>query len=245
MESNTNTTYARILVVEDEPFQRRILSAVLRSKGFGRICEADSGAAAISLLETEIINTVLSDVEMPGSNGLELLRQIRSGQTPVRRDIGFIVLTSHSNTEVLGAAMALDVNGFIVKPFTTRVLLDKITRTRSETMTLRPESEYLRVVTDLASLRKLRLSEQDDSAENSQPSAAADGLSGRSAIAFADLRVGMRVANNLTAIDGTVILAAETVLTAALINLLSDLKDLIAGAAVSVYDQSLEPEAQP
>jgi DNA-binding NarL/FixJ family response regulator len=60
---------------------------------------------------------------MPGSNGLELLRQIRSGQTPARRDIGFIILTSHSNTEVLSAAMALDVNGFIVKPFTTRVIL--------------------------------------------------------------------------------------------------------------------------
>ena len=108
-------------------------------------------------------------------------------------------------------------------------------------MTLRPEGEYARVVTDLASLRTLRLSVNDKSTENSEPTA---GVSGRTARPFADLRVGMRVADNLTAIDGTVILAAETILTVALINLLSDLKQLIAGAAVSVYDQSLEPEAE-
>jgi len=67
---------------------------------------------------------------------------------------------------------------------------------------------------------------------------------GRSRKAFAELRVGMRVADDLTAIDGIVILAAETILTAPLINLLSDPKDLIAGAAVSPYDQSLDPEAR-
>ena len=236
MESNANMSFARILVVEDEPFQQRVLGAVLRSKGFGRICEADSGDAAISMLETEVINTVVSDVDMPGLNGLELLRQIRTGQTRARRDIGFIILTSHSNTEVLSAAMALDVNGFIVKPFTTRVILEKIERTRRESMTLRSESQYGSVVTDIVSLRQARLSGERDSTQALETAACGAGLHGLKAIPLTDLRAGIRVANNVIAGDGTVILAAETTLTPALINLLSDLKELVAGGVVTVYD---------
>ncbi len=244
MESNGNMSFARILVVEDEPFQRRILGAVLRSKGYGRICEAGSGDAAVSMLETELINTVVSDVDMPGLNGLELLRQIRTGQTHARRDIGFIILTSHSNTEVLSAAMALDVNGFIVKPFTTRVILEKIERTRKENMTLRSESQYGSVMTDIASLRRARLSAQAGNTEPVALGASGDGRPGRIAIPFGELRLGMRMANNLAAMDGTIIIAAETTLTAAVINLVSDLKELIAEEVVSVYEPSLESKVQ-
>lgn len=231
MDSNSNIAFARILVVEDEPFQCRILGSVLRSNGFGRICEAGSGGAAIAMLGTELINTVLSDIDMPGINGLELLRQIRSGQTPARRDIGFIVLTSHSNTEVLGAAMALDVNGFIVKPFTTRVILDKIVRTGRESMSLRSESEYAGVITDLDSLRSARLSAES----SNELGTASASDAGRITIPIAELRAGMRMASNLTALDGTIIIAAETTLTTTLINLISDLKQLLAGAMVTVY----------
>ena len=48
------------------------------------------------------------------------------------------------------------------------------------------------------------------------------------------------MAKNLTAIDGTIIIAAETTLTAAVINLVSDLKELVAGGVVTVYEPSLE-----
>ena len=235
MESNIKTSHLRILIVEDEPFQRRILAAVLRSLGISRICEVDSAAAAIARLQTEIINAVLSDVDMPESNGLELLRQIRIGQTPAPRDIGFIILTSHSNTEVLSAAMALDVNGFIVKPFTTRVILEKITRTTDERIRLRSKSEYTSVATDLTSLRRTRFSGNHDGSDSLEPAASAAGR-GQITIPLSDLRVGMCVATNLTAIDGTVILAAETTITSALNNLLSDLEELIADKVITVHD---------
>jgi CheY-like chemotaxis protein len=243
MDSNPDIVFARILVVEDEPFQRRILAAVLKSKGFGRICEASSSSAAIAMLESELINTVVSDVEMPGMNGLELLRQIRTGQTAARRDVGFIILTSHSNTEVLSAAMALDVNGFIVKPFTTRVILEKIMRTRRESISLRSESEYAAVVTDLASLRTARVL-GSASSEPVAASASDDVADGRITLPIAELRVGMRVASNVTAIDDRVIVAAETTLSTAIINLISDLKELVAGGVVTIYDSSLESKVE-
>jgi YesN/AraC family two-component response regulator len=74
---------------------------------------------------------------MPGMNGLELLRRIRTGQTPRPKDSRFIILTSFSNTEALGAAMSLDVNGFLVKPIRIGVVMEKIERAIQENFQLR------------------------------------------------------------------------------------------------------------
>jgi EAL domain-containing protein (putative c-di-GMP-specific phosphodiesterase class I)/DNA-binding response OmpR family regulator len=226
----------RILIVEDEPFQRRVLGSVLKSSSsVAKITEVDSGSAAISLLETEPVDVIISDIAMPGLNGLDLLRKIRSGQSAARRDIPFLILTSYSNTDVLNAAMALDVSGFIVKPFTARLVLEKIKRTMNEKIKLRPDFHYDSVVTDLASLPGLKLSANDSGADLLRTAPSADGSQARTAIPFSELRAGMRVAERLTALDGTVILAAETTLTQPLINLLSDLTEIIAAKVLTVY----------
>src|SRR6185436_1587289 len=93
-----------VLIVDDEPLQRRILRDVLRNLRFVRTKDADSGEFAIEKMREQRFDLVLSDVQMPGMNGLELLRQIRTGQTKLARDTRFIILTSFSNTEVIGAA---------------------------------------------------------------------------------------------------------------------------------------------
>jgi len=244
MQSTTNMRRVHILVVEDEPFQQRMLRDVLKYLNFRGIMEADEGAAAISLLEEEQFDLILSDIEMPGMNGLELLRHIRIGKTQAPRDTSFIILTSHSDTEVLGAAMALDVNGFIVKPFKTGVILDKITRALNQKLILRSDTDYGSVVTDLTSLRRTRRSLELNRNELSAAAVVGARLQGQIGIPLAELRVGMRVAKNLTAIDGTVILTAETTLTAAIVNLLSDLKELVAGGLVTVYDPSSVSKVQ-
>jgi YesN/AraC family two-component response regulator len=185
------------------------------------------------MFETETVNMIVSDLEMPGLNGLDLLRQIRSGQTSAPRDIGFIILTSHSDTEVLGSAMALDVDAFIVKPFTTRLVVDKVTRTREHRAILRSENEYTAVVTDLESLRSTRLL----SRVTSKAAPVSSRESRQMTLPIPELQRGMRVANDVTATDGTIIIAAGTVLTAPLINLLSDLKEVVFAGDVTVYDR--------
>ena len=244
MEMTTNMRGVRILVVEDEPFQQRMLRDVLKYMDFRGIMEADSGVTAISLLDDQRVDLILGDVEMPGMNGLELLRRIRTGQTYTPRDLPFIVLTSHSDTDVLSAAMALDVNGFIVKPFKSGVILDKITRALAQQLILRSDSDYGSVVTDLASLRRARLKVERKPTDSVAAAAAGHGRQRQVELPLAELRVGMRVAKNIKAKDDTVILAAETRLTEATIHLLSDLSDLLAGGIVTVYPPTPDPKAQ-
>jgi CheY-like chemotaxis protein len=240
----TNARQVRILVVEDEPFQQRMLRDVLKYMDFRGIMEADSGITAISLLDDQRVDLILGDVEMPGMNGLELLRRIRTGQTYSARDLPFIILTSHSDTEVLTAAMALDVNGFIVKPFKSGVILDKITRAIAQQLILRSDSDYGSVVTDLASLRGARLKVHGKPTDSVAAASAGQGRQRQVEIPLAELRVGMRVAKNINAKDDTVILAADTRLTEATIHLLSDLSDLLAGGIVTVYPPTPDPKPQ-
>ncbi len=143
-----------VLIVDDEPFQRRILREVLRSLGFVKTYEADSGQLAIAEMKKERFDLILSDVQMPGMNGLELLRQLRTGQTKLARDTRFIIITSFSNTEVIGAAMALDVNGFLAKPIRIGVVIEKVDRALQETFQLCAKDEYESVSTNLPSLEE-------------------------------------------------------------------------------------------
>jgi CheY-like chemotaxis protein len=244
MKSIRNMSHLRILVVDDEPFQQRMLRDVLKYMDFRGTMEADSGVTAISLLDDQRVDLILGDVQMPGMNGLELLRHIRTGQTYIPRDLPFIVLTSHSDTEVLSAAMALDVSGFIVKSFKTGIILDKITRALGQQLILRSDSDYGSVVTDLASLRRARHKVEPNPTDSVAAAAAGHGRHLQVEIPLAELRVGMRVAKNIKAKDDTVILAAETSLTEATIHLLSDLSELLSGGIVTVYHPAPETKAQ-
>jgi len=244
METTTITRQVRILVVEDEPFQQRMLRDVLKYMDFRGTMEANSGAAAISLVEKHRVDLILGDVEMPGMNGLEFLRRIRTGQTYAPRDLPFIVLTSHSDTGVLSVAMALDVNGFIVKPFKSGVILDQITRALSQQLLLRSDSDYGSVVTDLTSLRRAGLKVERNPTGSLAAAAASYERQHHVEVPLADLRAGMRVAKNIKMKDNTVILSAESRLTEATIHLLSDLSDLLAGGIVTVYPPTPDPKPQ-
>jgi two-component system chemotaxis response regulator CheY len=75
----------KVLVVDDFPTMRKLIRNVLKEIGFHHICEADNGAAALSLLQSEKIGLVLTDWNMPTMTGLELLRRIR--REPASKDI--------------------------------------------------------------------------------------------------------------------------------------------------------------
>jgi PleD family two-component response regulator len=224
-----------LLLVDDEPFQRRVLREVLRSVGFRHMTEAETGQDALLKMADDVFDVVLSDVQMPRMNGLELLRQIRSGQTSRPRDSRFLIVTSFSNTEVLGAAMALDVNGFLVKPIRIGVVLEKIERAVRESFQLRAQSEYQAVVTDLSSLENItRIS---DGLPTMRAAAAErrDLGEGQSRLPLTQLREGMKVARDMVAMDGTVLLRAGTVLTELIINRLRELTSVLPDDFVHIF----------
>ena len=229
-----------LLLVDDEPFQRRVLREVLRSVGFRHMTEAETGHDALLKMADDAYDVILSDVQMPGMNGLELLRQIRSGQTPRPRDSRFLIVTSFSNTEVLGAAMALDVNGFLVKPIRIAVVLEKIERAINEPFHLRAQSEYGSVATDLSSLETTARNSGVLPTIRSAAAERSDLGKGQSRLPLTQLREGMKVARDLVAMDGTVLVRAETVLTELIINRLRELTSVLPDDFVHVIGSPAE-----
>lgn len=218
-----------VLIVDDEPFQRRILREVLRSLGFPKTHEADSGELAIAEMKKQRFDLILSDVQMPGMNGLELLRQLRTGQTRLARDTRFIIITSFSNTEVIGAAMALDVNGFLAKPIRIGIVIEKVDRALQETFQLYAKDEYESVSTNLPSLGEA----QRDSAGAAVGGVAASET-GEKMIPLMQLRPGMRVTKSLSTADGTLLILAGTILTEISINRLMDVSSVLTGELVHI-----------
>ncbi len=102
----------RILVVDDEPHIRRVLSAVLGSRGY-EVMMASDGTEGLDEFETEEIDLVILDLMMPGANGLEILSKIRTNQH--RADTPVIILTAKGQDTDRDAALAGGANDFLTK----------------------------------------------------------------------------------------------------------------------------------
>ena len=105
-----------VLLVEDEPFLRKVTEQVLSNFGFTKIYTAENGEQALDVFDSADIDILLTDIQMPILNGLELLRTIRSGYGHLERSLPVIIFTGLDDIETLGSAIALDVNGFLIKP---------------------------------------------------------------------------------------------------------------------------------
>ena len=100
----------RILIVDDEPQVRQVLRRILEPRGYAAN-EADSVAAAKERLATGSYELVLSDVSMPGGNGLELVRHLKGGDTAI------IMITALDNSAVAIEALVQGAYGYVIKPF--------------------------------------------------------------------------------------------------------------------------------
>lgn len=113
----------RILVVDDEPHIRRVLSAVLGGRGYDVIMASD-GAEALMELRAAPVDLVILDLMMPGANGLEILSVIRSD--PARARTPVIILTAKGQDTDRDAALAGGADDFLTKPFSPKKLLARI-----------------------------------------------------------------------------------------------------------------------
>jgi YesN/AraC family two-component response regulator len=132
----------RILVAEDEHFMRVLLIQALNSLGFDKIHEAENGKHALQIMAKNPIDIVISDIEMEPLNGLELVKMIRTGRTPIARNSRIIVLTGFSDTDTLASTLELDVQGFLVKPVCANDLLKKIISVTQMEVKLKERSSY-------------------------------------------------------------------------------------------------------
>ena len=114
----------KVLVVDDFATMRRIIKNVLRQIGFTDITEADDGKTAIRQLEAEKYDLVLSDWNMPGMSGLELLNEIRSN--PELKNLPFVMITAEAKKENIIEAVKAGVTSYVVKPFTAETVGEKL-----------------------------------------------------------------------------------------------------------------------
>ena len=117
-------TKMKVLVVDDFSTMRRIVKNILRQLGFENIVEADDGETAVRKLETERIDFVISDWNMPKMSGLELLKWVRSHEE--FKDLPFLMVTAEAQKENVLEAVKAKVSNYIVKPFTAETLSEKI-----------------------------------------------------------------------------------------------------------------------
>jgi response regulator RpfG family c-di-GMP phosphodiesterase len=106
-----NGTQARILIVDDDPGVRSILTRVLA--GGYRLREASSGEEAEETYRAEGADLVLSDLQMPGIGGMELLQRFKA----VDDTVGFIILTGAGTIENAVNALRLQADDYLLKPF--------------------------------------------------------------------------------------------------------------------------------
>jgi two-component system chemotaxis response regulator CheY len=117
----------KILVVDDFSTMRRIIKNLLKDLGFANIQEADDGSTALPMLQQGDFDFVVTDWNMPGMQGIDLLKAIRADAN--LSHIPVLLITAEAKKEQIVMAAQAGVNGYIVKPFTAATLnakLDKI-----------------------------------------------------------------------------------------------------------------------
>ncbi|GGW73762.1 chemotaxis response regulator CheY [Alteromonas halophila] len=114
----------KILVVDDFSTMRRIIKNLLKDLGFSNIQEADDGNTALPMLQQGDFDFVVTDWNMPGMQGIDLLRAIRSDDK--LKQLPVLMVTAEAKKEQIVAAAQAGVNGYVVKPFTAATLKEKL-----------------------------------------------------------------------------------------------------------------------
>jgi len=115
----------KALVVDDSRAMRMILTRTLLKLGY-EVCEASNGREALEIIESEkqSINLVLADWNMPELNGLDMVKCLR--RDPLLASLVVVMVTTETELGQMAAALEAGVNEYVMKPFTTEILVEKL-----------------------------------------------------------------------------------------------------------------------
>jgi two-component system, chemotaxis family, chemotaxis protein CheY len=114
----------KILIVDDFSTMRRIIKNLLRDLGFTNTQEADDGLTALPMLKSGDFDFLVTDWNMPGMTGIDLLKAVRADEK--LSSLPVLMVTAEAKRDQIIEAAQSGVNGYVVKPFTAAALKEKI-----------------------------------------------------------------------------------------------------------------------
>jgi two-component system chemotaxis response regulator CheY len=114
----------KFLVVDDFSTMRRIIKNLLHDLGYSNVSEADDGNTALPMLQQGDFDFLITDWNMPGMPGLDLLKAVRADAK--LKGMPVLMLTAESKREQIVEAAQAGVNGYVIKPFTAVTLKEKL-----------------------------------------------------------------------------------------------------------------------
>jgi CheY-like chemotaxis protein len=112
----------RVLVVDDEPYMRKVVRSLLLTIGVKSIHEASDGPTGLAAVKTLTPDLVLVDYNMPGMTGADFVRAIRSPDTFSYPHVPIIMLTGNSDRSLVVESVRLGVNEYLLKPVSSQAL---------------------------------------------------------------------------------------------------------------------------
>ena len=160
MSETTNLlTGQSVMIADDEPFNLSIVARMLREMGCNDVVTAADGRDTLRQIEKHErpFAFILLDFNMPGVNGLEILKLIRTGKTSAPRSTHVFMLTGSSDVDLVGAAIALEVDAFLVKPISWAILSGRIEKIHQYSHDFRNIAAYESVpIADVSNRLKLQ-----------------------------------------------------------------------------------------
>lgn len=116
----------RVLVVEDSDAMRQMIAAAVRSRPHADAVECTSGLEALKVIPQYRFDLILTDINMPDINGLELIQFLRSNRETA--DIPLIIISSEGSPRDRQKGLALGANEYLTKPFALDRLQELLAR---------------------------------------------------------------------------------------------------------------------
>src|SRR5213593_3343071 len=121
----SNNSHAEILIVDDDSTSRKILAHLMVAAGY-KCRECEDGTQALQIIHAEPPSLLLLDFDMPGLNGAEVLKRLRSDSDPDVAQIPAIMLTGHGSEESEVRCLQAGADDFVTKPINSAVLRARI-----------------------------------------------------------------------------------------------------------------------
>jgi len=205
------------IVVDDETFSLSIVTQLCRAIGFKDVKSEKSvkdGLLALKSAPAKFTPVIIADFKMPEHNGLELLKAVRMGAVHAERGLPVLMLTGHTDANLVSSALKLDVDAFIAKPVSKAGLEKRLIQVLNSERTVKPIEAYGHVPTHIASIENAP-EKEEQVVDTGYP------------IGLAELQPGFKLATPIKMVgDKTVLIEAGEVLNARLIARLHDLHDM-------------------